>query len=101
MELDYVLLFDLRYKYMDLIECESDIVEFNKETSSIKALREGTGEVTFRVKGTNIKTTIPVTITNSKANVQKSGCNKGAAMIETLNALAIAAYFFLRRKTHA
>lgn len=101
MDLGYVMLFDIRYKYSDLIECESDIIEYNKETASIKALREGTGEATFRVKGTNIKTTIPVTITNAKADVKKSGCNSGAAMIELCNALAIAAFFFLRRKTHA
>ena len=101
MELNYIMLFDIRYKYSDLIECESDIIEYNKETASIKALREGTGEATFRVKGTNIQTTIPVTITNSQANVQKSGCNNASAIIELFNALAIAAFFFLRRKTHA
>ena len=100
MDIKYVMLFSIRHRCKDLIECESDLIEYDKENASISALKTGEGTARFRISGTDIYTDIPVKITGEEPVAQKSGCNSKEAFYQVFSYLLILAYVLYRRKKY-
>lgn len=99
MDIDFVMLFNIKYKYKQLLECESDLIEYDKENGSISALKVGEGTARFKVSGTDIYKDINVKITTTKTEEPaKSGCNSKAAFYQLFTYISLVAFAIYCKK---
>ena len=99
MDIDYVMIFDIRYKYKKLLECESDLIVYDQENGSISALKVGEGTARFRVAGTEIYKDINVKITTTKTEeVKKSGCGSKEAVYQLFTYISLVAFAIYCKK---